>query len=181
MKEITRTVYKAFDGKEFTDSKECGQYEFEITKDLTLKTFDVNIPLGDDLCTYTACLVNNEMEFNMMFTHYYYKSDNSYGIEEYEGAGWYLIQLSYCGWVEIFKLSDIVAKYTNMLADIAKKTMESRDETQTTNTAKCTDFCDDAEKMRDFAILTKDEFLMSYSYLTEEEYDLTARKVGKNK
>ena len=35
--------------------------------------------------------------------------------------------------------------------------------------------------MRDFAILTKDEFLMSYSYLTEEEYDLTARKVGKNK
>ena len=179
MKEITSTVYKAFDGKEFTDSKECGQYEFEITKDLTLKTFDVNIPLKDDFCTYTAYLINNEMEFNMMFTHYYYKSDNSYGIEEYEGAGWYLVQLSDNVWVEIFKLSDIIAKYTGMLADIAKKTMEFGNETQMINTAKYSDFCDDAEKMRDFAILTKDEFLMSYSYLTEEEYDLTARKVGK--
>ena len=47
------------------------------------------------------------------------------------------------------------------------------------NTVKYTDFCDDAEKMRDFAIMTKNEFLMSYSYLTEEEYDLTARKVWK--
>ena len=26
MKEITSTVYKAFDGKEFTDKGECGQY-----------------------------------------------------------------------------------------------------------------------------------------------------------
>ena len=65
MKEITSTVYKAFDGKEFTDSKECGQYEFEITKDLTLKTFDVNIPLEDDFCTYTAYLINNEIINNI--------------------------------------------------------------------------------------------------------------------
>ena len=128
MKEITSTVYKAFDGKEFTDSKECGQYEFEITKELTLKTFDVSIPLGNDLCTHTVCLVNNEMEFNMMFTHYYYKTDSNYGIEKYEGAGWYLIQLSDNGWVEIFKLSDIVAKFTGMLADIAKKTMDFKEE-----------------------------------------------------
>ena len=28
MKEITSTVYKAFDGKEFTDKGECGQYEY---------------------------------------------------------------------------------------------------------------------------------------------------------
>lgn len=40
-----------------------------------------------------------------------------------------------------------------------------------------TDFCDDEEKMRDFAILTKDEFLASYSYLTEEEYDLTVKRI----
>lgn len=124
MKEITSTVYKAFDGKEFTDKRECGQYEFNITKDLTLTTFNVNIPLADDICTYTACMVNNEMEFNMMFTHYYYKSDNNYGIEEYAGNGWYLIQLSDNGWVEIFKLSDIMEKFSNMLAEIAKKTME---------------------------------------------------------
>jgi hypothetical protein len=34
-------------------------------------------------------------------------------------------------------------------------------------------FCDDEEKMVDFNRLTKQEFLDSYSYLTEEEYKLT--------
>ena len=38
-------------------------------------------------------------------------------------------------------------------------------------------FSDDAEKMADFEILTKKEFLTSYSYLTEEEYDNTKREV----
>ncbi len=36
-------------------------------------------------------------------------------------------------------------------------------------------FTDDPEKMRDFVELTRSEFLKSYSYLTEEEYDLTAK------
>lgn len=36
-------------------------------------------------------------------------------------------------------------------------------------------FIDDKEKMRDFKELTKEEFLFSYSYLTEEEYDATMR------
>lgn len=40
------------------------------------------------------------------------------------------------------------------------------------------DFCDDAEKMRDFHVLSKKAFLDSYSYLTEEEYELTRRKVA---
>ena len=35
------------------------------------------------------------------------------------------------------------------------------------------DFCDDAEKMSDFKKLSKEEFLKSYSYLTEQEYDNT--------
>lgn len=34
-------------------------------------------------------------------------------------------------------------------------------------------FYSDVEKMRDFRTLTKDEFLQSYSYLTEKEYDNT--------
>ena len=38
-------------------------------------------------------------------------------------------------------------------------------------------FTDDAEKMRDFYELTKEEFLQSYSYLTEDEYDATAAAV----
>lgn len=40
-----------------------------------------------------------------------------------------------------------------------------------------TPFVDDGEKMRDFFDLTKEEFLESYSYLTEEEYDATAEYV----
>ena len=35
------------------------------------------------------------------------------------------------------------------------------------------DFCDDKEKMLDFRELSKDEFLSSYSYITEEEYNFT--------
>ncbi len=34
-------------------------------------------------------------------------------------------------------------------------------------------FVDDEEKMHDFHILSREEFLASYSYLSEEEYDLT--------
>lgn len=44
-----------------------------------------------------------------------------------------------------------------------------------------TPFIDDGEKMRDFFHLSKEEFLESYSYLTEEEYDETERYVKKNK
>lgn len=39
-----------------------------------------------------------------------------------------------------------------------------------------TSFIDDEEKMRDFRELSKEEFLASYSYLTEEEYDMTERE-----
>ena len=40
-----------------------------------------------------------------------------------------------------------------------------------------TDFIDDIEKMHDFCILSKEEFLNSYSYLSEIEYDLTLQKI----
>ena len=43
---------------------------------------------------------------------------------------------------------------------------------------KYKDFCDDEEKMRDFHFLTKQEFLKSYSYLTELEYNLTRVKIN---
>lgn len=42
---------------------------------------------------------------------------------------------------------------------------------------KNANFLDDIEKMHDFRILTKKEFLQSYSYLTEQEYDNTAKAV----
>lgn len=34
----------------------------------------------------------------------------------------------------------------------------------------CKNFIDDKEKMLDFAVLSKDDFLEFYSYLTEDEY-----------
>ena len=37
---------------------------------------------------------------------------------------------------------------------------------------------DDEEKMKDFFYLSKERFLESYSYLTEEEYNLTLKKVN---
>jgi hypothetical protein len=42
---------------------------------------------------------------------------------------------------------------------------------------KNANFLDDIEKMQDFRILTKRQFLQSYSYLTEQEYDNTAKAV----
>lgn len=44
-----------------------------------------------------------------------------------------------------------------------------------------THFADDKEKMVDFEILSKEEFLFSYSYLTEEEYDMTVEYCKKQK
>ena len=41
---------------------------------------------------------------------------------------------------------------------------------------KYKDFCDDAEKMVDFLLLSKEEFLESYFYITEQEYALTIKK-----
>lgn len=46
------------------------------------------------------------------------------------------------------------------------------------DTIKAASFINDEEKMRDFKELTKEEFLESYSYLTEEEYDITAKEIA---
>jgi len=40
---------------------------------------------------------------------------------------------------------------------------------------KMTSFTDDKEKMTDFVLLDKEEFLNFYSYLTEQDYDDTKR------
>jgi len=39
------------------------------------------------------------------------------------------------------------------------------------------DFYDDAEKMADFRMLSKEEFLKSYSYLTEQEHEITKQNM----
>ena len=45
---------------------------------------------------------------------------------------------------------------------------------------KYTAFIDDENKIDDFNKLTKEEFLFSYSYLTELEYNLTRIKQKEN-
>ena len=39
------------------------------------------------------------------------------------------------------------------------------------------DFCDDEEKMADFFLLSKSEFLTQYSYITEEEWSATYKEM----
>lgn len=41
-------------------------------------------------------------------------------------------------------------------------------------------FIGDDEKMHDFFILSKDEFLSSYDYLSEKDYDLTVEDILKH-
>lgn len=56
---------------------------------------------------------------------------------------------------------------------LAGKTLE--------NTFATMNFIDDEEKMRDFYRLSKDDFLSSYSYLTEQEYEQTKKYVLENR
>lgn len=43
------------------------------------------------------------------------------------------------------------------------------------------DFINDKEKMADFIRLSKQEFLLCYSYLTEQEYENTKKYTNKTK
>lgn len=63
-------------------------------------------------------------------------------------------------------------RFLSMLVDA----IENEDKTNN-DREHITPFVDDGEKMRDFFALTKEEFLDSYSYLTEEEYDATTEYV----
>lgn len=66
-------------------------------------------------------------------------------------------------------------KYENNVNDIAGAL--GLTENRSTAKEKKLSFADDIDKMRDFDLLSKEEFLSSYSYLTEEEYDATAAEL----
>lgn len=58
-----------------------------------------------------------------------------------------------------------------------KKEQETASHSPVGNEPKeLTSFIDDEEKMRDFRKITKEEFLESYSYLTEAEYEMTEKE-----
>lgn len=73
-------------------------------------------------------------------------------------------------WIEMYGNDEIIVNgYT--CEDVRKELIKYFEQTDFTSA----NFIDDEEKMKDFYELTKEEFLASYSYLTEEEYDNTAR------
>ena len=65
---------------------------------------------------------------------------------------------------------------TGKINDILNEVLFSEETVTYAWWKKGKDFLDDQEKMADLFELTKDEFLESYSYLTEEEYDETVEK-----
>ena len=54
---------------------------------------------------------------------------------------------------------------------------QHEDELAGVNKSSGFSFIDDADKLRDFFKLTKDEFLSSYSYLTEDDYEITRDEI----
>lgn len=128
--EKTTTIYQAFDGKEFVDKIDCVNYEAEKYKDINLWHFDFAVPYGDDgLYCWTAYKVNSENEFNMLMAYLKYNNDDLYGIEKYAGAGWYAVQFHVDStWADVKILSQVVKDFTNMLANLAEKTMDFEEE-----------------------------------------------------
>lgn len=125
MKEITSTVYKAFDGKEFVSRSDCMKYEANAFKDVNLQRFDLQIPYrDDDLYTHVAYKITSENEFNMFMTYLKYNYSNIYGIEEYLGNGWYMTTTSDGDWADVYLLSKVVEDFTHMLSEIAKNTLK---------------------------------------------------------
>lgn len=128
--EKTTTIYQALDGKEFVSKSDCENYEAEKYKDINLWHFKFNIPYGDDgLYYWVVYKVNSENEFEMLMTYLKYNNDELYGIDKYAGAGWYAVQNQEDGvWADVKILSQVVKDFTNMIAEIAEKTMDFEEE-----------------------------------------------------
>ena len=77
------------------------------------------------------------------------------------------------------KVSELAQELNTLTSQ--KKEQEAATHSPVGNEPKeLTSFIDDEEKMRDFRELTKEEFLESYSYITEAEYEMTAREYSIN-
>lgn len=118
-------IYQALDGKEFVDKNECAKHEADIYADINLIYFDLDIPYCDEgIYSFTAYKVNSENEFNMLMEFLKYHHTDIYGIEEYAGDGWYLVEKSENDWAELFLLSNVVKDFTEMLGRIAELTLK---------------------------------------------------------
>ncbi|MGN1107381.1 MAG: YodL domain-containing protein, partial [Huintestinicola sp.] len=73
------------------------------------------------------------------------------------------------------KVSELAQELNTLTSQ--KKEQETASHSPVGNeTQELTSFIDDEEKMRDFRKITKEEFLESYSYITEAEYEMTEKE-----
>ena len=119
---------------------------------------------GIETTDYIVSHDMNYVEGNIIkyVTRYKYKG----GLEDLKKAEWYLARLIQEAEKPDFELStleEVIAE-----EEISKFINDTK--------IQYTSFITDKEKMRDFEILTKEEFLNSYSYITEAEYDLTVKE-----
>ena len=70
---------------------------------------------------------------------------------------------NYIDWNEVYQLMMAFMPELNTIEGYKKE-----------NITTYTDFITDLDKMRDFFDMSKEEFLLFYSYIRESEYDLTA-------
>lgn len=67
-------------------------------------------------------------------------------------------------------------EYFGMVETTELNEKENKPMVEQTKEKEISSFIDDAEKMRDFIILSKEDFLKSYSYINEGSYDLTKKE-----
>ena len=119
---------------------------------------------GIETTDYIVSHSMNYLEGNIIKYVTRYKDKG--GIEDLKKAEWYLARLIQEAEKPDFELStleEVIAE-----EEISKFINDT--------TIEYKSFTTDKEKMRDFEILTKEEFLNSYSYITEAEYDLTVKE-----
>lgn len=125
--ERTTNVYVAFDGKGFFDEDECAEYESILakTRAVNLRQFNIDFPMQDPITSCRAYKINSENEFEMFKTYLlneYYELDPDY--VEYDGNGWYLVQGGDCGYADVYKLSNIIKEWNNVMNTIASKVVD---------------------------------------------------------
>lgn len=133
MEQITVNKYKAFDGKLFDDKHDCMMYERTISDNTlaNLRNFSLEFPMQQYDSRCTAYFVKSENEYKMFIGALTEKWPDAFEYEDYlkyNGAGWYVTQVEESDWVTIYKLSDIVRAWSDILNLIADKTMDFKEE-----------------------------------------------------
>lgn len=128
----TKTQYKAFDGKIFDEKHDCMMHEHTLANDLlvNLRNFKLKFPMQQYDSDCIAYFVKSENEYKMFtgaLTEKYPDAFEYDDYQKYEGSGWYVTQIEESGWVTIYKLSDIVKEWSNLLYLIVDKTMDFKE------------------------------------------------------